>query len=421
MHLDPFSELYSRTPAVTWQRLLDAGEHVGYDDELGVWVIAGHHLVRTALRDTQRFTNAATLLPLRPLAETVLPVLAGFNPPPVASMADPPTHERSRTALRAVMPNTTARVEWKWDAVVQAHVDDLVGQLAEADTVDLVTQLAARLPVMVLLDIIGVPGADVEHVMAWSSGNVDLRWGDLDEAEQLRAAQGLLAIWRYCHHLVGERSAARDHGTGLLGDLLRYRGGDDNRLRVDQIRAIVLALLLAGSETTTALITHTVEHALTQPDRWARAATDEHYVARHVEETLRFSPPIDGWLRLTTTTVLMADTTIPARERCLLLIGAANHDPTAFVDPHTFDPDRSWLSQNLAFGTGAHYCSGAGLARLQATTVLRTLAQRLPHLRLPDGYQRHYRPNAGLRNHVSLPVNIRGCPMEHATPPARST
>src|ERR1700733_15038760 len=96
MRLDPFSPTYSRDPAATWRRLYASGQLVGYDADLGLWLIAGHDNVRTALSDTGRFSNATTMAPIAAVSNPAGAVLAGLDAPPVAVTADPPAHLRTR-------------------------------------------------------------------------------------------------------------------------------------------------------------------------------------------------------------------------------------------------------------------------------------------------------------------------------------
>jgi cytochrome P450 len=204
--------------------------------------------------------------------------------------------------------------------------------------------------------------------------------------------------------------------SGVIGDLLTYRGGDDSRLAAEQVASLVFDLIIAGWETTAAALGHCLENALTAPDRWARLATDDHYLSTYVEETLRHSPAVDGWLRVTTRDVELDGVTIPEGARCLLLIGTAHRDPRVYDDPDTFDPDRARLGQHLAFGAGPHHCIGLGLARLELTTALRVLAAKLPDLRLAPDYARRFKPSALLRIHTTMPAITTGgqCPVGHS-------
>jgi cytochrome P450 len=89
----------------------------------------------------------------------------------------------------------------------------------------------------------------------------------------------------------------------------------------------------------------------------------------------------------------------------MMLIGAANHDPEVFDDPHRFDIGRASAAQHLSFVSGAHYCVGAPLARLESEVALRTLVRRAPGLRITG--RPRMRPTAALRGLQSLPVAAR--------------
>jgi cytochrome P450 len=418
MRLDPFSDTYNRNPAATWKRILNSGQLVGYDLDLKLWLIAGHDNVRTVLSDPVRFSNAATLFPVRPVSPAAGAVLAGIDAPNVAVSADAPQHSRIRALLRHVFPNTATRAEQQWGDLVTRRAEQIADELADADAVDLVDEVAVRFALPVILDVLGLPADNAADIRGWTDAFKDLVWGDPTDGAQLDAARGSVALWHYCTHVVDQRVATGDDGPGLVGDLLRYRAGDDARLSLPEAAALVLNLLGAGWETTAGALGHALEHALVQPERWDRLAHDEHYRATHIEETLRYAPVVDGWLRLTTTDVTIDGVTIPAGSRCLLLLGTANHDPDVFPDPDAFHPARADLSQHVAFGYGAHYCIGAALARLELATMLRVLAQRLPGLRLGPDYVRRFVPNMSLHNHTAMPALTNGgrCPIARSEP-----
>ncbi|MBG0567540.1 cytochrome P450 [Actinoplanes aureus] len=415
MRLDPFSDTYCSDPAKTWKRILGfEGRQVLYDPDLDVWLIAGHDNVRAALTDARRFSNAATLAPLRPPSDAAATILSRFDAPDVLVSADGAQHTRIRAIVRAVFPQASVQVHQVWGALIAEHTSRLVDQLAGHESADLMRVVATRLPLLVIVDILGLP-TDGKALPGSADGFASLVWGDFGAFAQRQAAIELVQLWRYCRDSVIARAATPDGGDGLIGELLRHRDGDDARLTLDELAALVLNLIVASWGSTSGALGHALDHALADPHRWARLADDEHYLATHVEESLRHSPVIDGWLRLTTTDVTLDGVTIPAGSRCLLLIGTANHDPRVYATPGRFDPGRAWLSQHLSFGAGPHYCIGAALARLELTTVLRALARRLPHLRLAGGYQRRFRPNVAVRTHISLPATgiAGGCPQGH--------
>jgi hypothetical protein len=418
MRLDPFSEPYSRDPAAAWRRINNSATLISYDTDLDLWLIAGHDNVHTVLTDTTHFSNATTLAPITPLSAAAGALLAGLDAPAVAVTADRPHHLRTRAILRALMPTTAVRAQESWGKLVTDRVDDLVPDLAGPGTADFM-RFAVMLPLHVILDILGLPSHAAGQVRAWTDDVAQLVWGNPTPETQIACARSSVALWRYCAAAVADRAGSGDHGSGLIGDLLRYRNNDDANLTVAEVAALALNIVGAGWETTAGALGNALDHALADPTRWAALAHDQHYLHLHVEETLRHSPAIDGWLRHTTDHVTIDGVTIPAHSRCLVLIGAANHDPAVYAEPEVFDPQRHRAGQHLAFGAGPHYCIGAALARLELTTALQALSRRLPDLALADGYRRRFKPSAALRQHTSLPVQQRPaqrCPVAHDDP-----
>ncbi|MEJ3744672.1 cytochrome P450 [Actinomycetes bacterium KLBMP 9797] len=403
MELKPFTGAYLVHPAVIWRALLGSPDRVHYAEDLGMWVIPRHGDVRDAFGDNDNFLNAMTLAPVYEMAPEALPIVMQIDAPPTTAAADPPTHPRTRRALRATFPNTTARVEEQFGPIVRRRTKQLVERLvARRDAeIDLISAFAAELPLLVVADILGAPESDIPQIKRWSDGQIALIWGRPSPAEQVRLAQGLLDFWRYTKDLVA-RSDQR--GDDYVSRALRYRNGDDSVLTEAEVASLAFNLLVAGHETTAGLLAHCFDYALTVPQRWDEIVTDPATIPGYVEETLRFGPAIDGWLRMTSRDVTIGEVTIPAGARCLLLVGAANRDPAVFEAPDQFDPHRRDARDHLSFGYGPHFCIGAALARLEAQTALAELAAALPGLRLAPGHIRSYKPNVAFRAHQELPV-----------------
>ncbi|MFC7545706.1 cytochrome P450 [Plantactinospora sp. GCM10030261] len=408
MQLNPYAGAYLTDPGIIWRRLLDDPVGAHYADDLGLWLISKYEYVRRALGDPSTFANALTLLPVYQPTPEALAVISQIDPPPTTAAADPPTHPRTRKALRATFANTDRRVEEQYGGIVRRRVDQLVDRLAArpGERVDLIAEFAADLPLRVVLDILGVPESDVGRIKQWSDGQIALIWGCPSADEQLRLAQGLLDFWRYCQDLVARRARKGWIGTDFVSRALAYRGGDDAVLTESEVASMAFNLLVAGHETTAGLLAHALDFALTEPDRWRGMAVDPTGIPSFVAETLRYAPAIDGWLRLTLRPVTLGDVTIPAGARCLLLIGAANRDSAVYRDPDRFDPHRSVGREHLSFGYGPHFCIGAALARLETEIALRRLTAAIPGLRLAADYSRSYKANFAFRAHRSLPAIV---------------
>ncbi|MBQ0993693.1 cytochrome P450 [Micromonospora sp. H61] len=404
MRLNPFTGVYLTDPASMWRRIVDDPDGVHYAEDLGLWLISRHADVRRALADATTFANALTLAPVYEVCPPALNVIMQIDAPPTTAAADPPAHPRTRRALRATFANTAERVEAEYGAIIRRRVDQLVSRLAarQGEQVDLIPEFATELPLLVVLDILGVPDADIGRIRSWADGQIALIWGQPDPAEQVRLAQGLLEFWHYCEDLVRQRVDSGHRGEDFISRALDYRDDDDSVLTVPEVASLAFNLLVAGHETTAGLLAHALDQALSAPQRWSAITADPGLVPAFVGETLRFAPAIDGWLRVTTRDVTVGAVTIPAGARCLLLIGAANRDPVAFHDPDRFDPYRADGGNHLSFGHGPHFCIGAGLARLEAGIALSRLAEAIPRLRLSPEQHRSYKPNIAFRAHRTL-------------------
>ncbi|WBB67984.1 cytochrome P450 [Micromonospora sp. WMMD812] len=408
MRLNPFDEQYLTDPAGVWRRVLDEPGGVHHDPDLGLWLISSHAHVRRALADPATFGNALTLVPLYDVRPEALQVIMQIDAPPTTAAADPPVHPRTRRALRATFANTPDRVDQRYGPIVRRRVDELVSRLAArpGERVDLVAEFTTELPLLVLLDLLGVPEEDIGRVRDWADGQIALIWGRPEPAEQVRLARSLLEFWHYCQRLVRARLDDGRHGEDYVSLALAYRDGDDSRLTVTEVASIVFNLLVAGHETTAGLLAHALDQALSVPGRWRAMVEDPGRIPAFLTETLRYAPAIDGWLRVTRREVTLGAVTIPAGSRCLLLIGAANRDPAVFAHPDRFDPDRPDASDHLSFGHGPHFCIGAALARLEAGIALARLAAAIPGLRLTPDHRRSYKPNVAFRAHRELPAIV---------------
>jgi cytochrome P450 len=161
---------------------------------------------------------------------------------------------------------------------------------------------------------------------------------------------------------------------------------------------------LAGHETTTSLLGNAFRQLLTERHTWEAICHDPTLIPNAIEEVLRLDSSVITWRRKTRQAVDIGGVAVPANANALLLLGAANRDPTVFEYPNRFDIHRANAKEHLSFGHGTHFCLGAPLARLEARVVLEELSARLPQLRLMPGQTFRFQPNTSFRGPLSLLV-----------------
>lgn len=299
-------------------------------------------------------------------------------------------HAAERRAFRG--PFSPKAVAQHGDRVT-AVVDGVLDRLTDGPT-DLLAEYAFPIPMGVVAALLGLDGLD-----PWE---VHERWDDMmstygdhdDDARSTAAASTnqLLSIIE---------AAVEAQPDGSLTAQMA-RAGEAANLPPEVVAADLLLVLGAGFDTTMALIANTLGELLERDDRLAIVA-DSLALGRFVEEVLRTQPSVQWVGRVTAEDIVVGDITIPAGARLVLSIADANRDRTRFVDAEQFDLDRS-PNPHLAFGAGPHFCLGAHLGRLEATTAVARLVERFPRTHLVGAVE--WREHALLRCPTAVPAML---------------
>jgi beta-dihydromenaquinone-9 omega-hydroxylase len=382
---DPFAEEVVADPYPWYRRLQDEAP-VYRQDELDFWVLSRYDDVLAGARAHAALSSSEGVVYTR-------------APLPMMLTMDPPDHTRLR---RMVSRDFTPTAVSQWRPLVEGLAAQAVDRMLEAGTVDAVEMVTAPLPMQVIADVIGVPAADYPQFKAWSDQIVVglAITSPTDTAKADVMIDGILAMQEYTKGLVAERrERPRDD---MLTKLVQPRE-DGGLLHDGEVFWFLLLLLVAGNETTTNLLGNILLTLAEEPAHWARLQAEPGLVPSAVEESLRRDAPIQGFFRTVVEPYVVHDVEIPARDRVLLLWGAANRDPRHYDDPDTFRIERN-PSDHLGFGSGIHLCLGAHLARLETTAVLDQLLRRAQHVELAGQPARGTNPI--LRGMAHLPLRL---------------
>ncbi|MFE9769483.1 cytochrome P450 [Streptomyces sp. NPDC005808] len=281
---------------------------------------------------------------------------------------------------------------------VQALTEDLVDRIEQRPTADLVQDLALPLPLHVICDVLGIPPADRDPVHQFTRRLLAPDSDPLGREHAREQLRDLLASH------VDDQGGSRD---GAVTRILAHHGD----LTASEITDGGLLLLMAGYETTAALIASMLLTLLGRPAYYQALTRDPSLIPGAVDELVRLDGPVAlGVTRYTTTDIIISGTRIPAGQRVLLSLGAGDRDPDRWPDPDRPDLARRSRNRILAFGQGPHYCLGAGLARMEARTVLATLARRVPHLELAVPADAIPQQPGIFHGPARLPVRINAAP-----------
>lgn len=314
--------------------------------------------------------------------------------------ADPPDHTRVRSLLGRTF--TPRRVETLRPRMRQI-VDNALDVASERGTMEVVSELAFPLPVLIICDLLGVPTNDLESLKAWSSSVVRATDPYFVLTPELieQHATAYNELWAYFHELIAARR--RNPGDDFLSALLKVEEEGD-RLSEAELMVNIILLLLAGHETTVNLIANGILAFARYPAEFERLREDPSLVRSAVEEVLRFYPPVHLRPRLPLEDIELSTGAVPAYADLFLVLAAANRDPRQFEDPQSFDIARP-NNRHLGFGFGLHHCIGAPLSRMEGEEVFGRVGQRFSRIELVQDPP-PYKDNVSLPGVAALDIEL---------------
>ena len=376
---NPFDPAFRANPYPSYDELrrLDPVHRTPFDTV----VLTRYEDIATTLRsnDFSRDIEANANEPVDPLSKAKRDRRRGREGAKSILNLDPPDHTRLRRLVsKAFTPSAIERLRPR----IQSLVDDVLDRAAAAGGFELVDELAFPIPFKVISDLLDMPTDRSDELREWSQV-ITLALEPTSSLEDLaRTDEAFAQLIPYLFEIVEHR---RQHpGDDLLSALLAVED-DGDTLSLPELMSFVVLLYIAGHETTVNLIGNSVNALLTHPDQLARWHADPTIGTRAVDECLRFDGPVQQTVRVPMVPVtyqgLDGPIVVEPGTAVTTVLGAANHDPTIFDDPHTLRLDRPNANRHQAFAGGIHYCLGASLAKLEAEIAVGSLVARFPSMR----------------------------------------
>ncbi len=277
-------------------------------------------------------------------------------------------------------------------ARVNEYIDDLVRPIANAaldefvanGSADLLAEYFEPISALSLARSMGFADVDVHTLRAWFRGlSLGATNFELDPTKQQAGDATANEIRELAHGLFEQFTKRPDECA--LAQMLHAGMPDGTTRQPDFLMPTVLVTLLGGMQEPGHGAGSIVAGLLTHPDQWAAVRADHKLVMRAVDEGLRWIAPIGTQTRQATVDVEVAGAVIPAGDAVAAVVASACRDESKFPSPEKFDLFRT-ESETAAFGFGSHYCTGHWFARHQIRIALEVLLERIPQLRLPDGF-----------------------------------
>jgi cytochrome P450 len=346
----------------------------------GVFLLTRYDDVVAVSKDAVRFPQA----PFRPLDQDD----RGPDEKQLGE-SNPPEHAKIRKLLQSVLSPPRVRA---MEPHVRAVCEELAGDLARRDRADIVAALGRPLPTAVIGVLTGVP-EELRPVLHTYSDDVVAMTQSPEGAERDAAIARVEEFDATLLEVIRERRRAQSPPDDAMTALVRARD-DSGRALSDEKVLLHLSkdLITGGIDTTTHLVGNLFWDLLTTGGAYEQVRHDRSLVPLAVEESLRHRPIVSVLFRQPAADVTISDTAISAGSIVALSYASANHDESVFANAAAYDlsRDEALARRHLGFGWGIHLCVGAALARLEATTLLSCVLDRIPRMRLaPDAtYER---------------------------------
>ena len=276
-------------------------------------------------------------------------------------------------------------------------VNELLDPICERGCSEFVTDVCEPYPIPIICELLGAPREDWELFSRLAVDIFRVFNGNLSEdAPKIIAASEEMDA--YMLNLISERRS--DPRDDLLSDLIAAEEEGD-RLSTDELLSMANALLLAGTDTTRNQLACAVALFAQHPDQFELLRNNPELTPGAVEEVMRCLGAVRGTGRFASEDIVYREVLFPKGTLIFPNFVAANHDTEKFANPTDFDITREAGAPHLTFGSGAHFCLGAFLARAELQEAFTVIARRLPDLRL-DG-EISWKP---LKNGIWGPENL---------------
>ena len=395
---NPFAPEHRADPYSIYRHLRD-NDPVHWDEDQEAYLCTRYSDCVELLRSPGVSVDAMQSTAAEARRPTVQGANLAFEARPMLFM-DPPDHTRLRGLVNKAF--TPRRVE-ALRPEIEKLVDGLLDGVVDRGELDVISDVAFPLPVIVIAQLMGIPLEDGDQLKAWSKALARTIDPVVSEDVAQQAMFSGLSFINYLNELIEQRR--KDPGPDLLSALITAqdeRGG----LTHQELVVNTILLFIAGHETTQNLIGNGMLALMRNPDQRRRLTEEPDLIKGAVEEMLRYDGPVQLTARH-----LLNDTEVSGRrigkgQTAILLLAAANRDPDQWEEPDRFLITRPDANRHIGFGNGIHFCLGAPLARVEAQAAVAAILRRLDDLELVEDSP-PYTDNFTLRGLARLPLSFR--------------
>ena len=383
----PLEESCFQDPFSFYKLLRD--EYPVYQLPNGVVCISRFDDIVELSRDVEHYSSehqglVANLKPGQDLIKTVkrFDILAeiGLIPADVLATSDQPAHTSERKVGHTGL---NARFVKSLEDDIEALCQSMIAPILAKGHVDFMQEFGWRLPMIVVLRLLGLPESDFEQIKVWCVDILDSQNGIQSSAELAKSYAAALAFLRYCwrHYL----AAQKDPQENLIG-LFARASADPSNHYFDDKKAVsaIFQLIVAGSDSSATTMGNALKMLIERPQLQTLLREDEEQIPSFIEEVFRMESAFQGHFRWVKKDTELHGVKLPKGTRIFLMWASGNRDERVWQEPDKFQMDRPKAKKHLTFGHGIHACIGRELARSEIRVVLKAFLRQTENLQI-DG------------------------------------
>lgn len=367
-----FAEMREKAP-VCWHEEAEGA---------GFWALTGYHDIRAAELNTKAFSSQkGGILMNYGHADARHPLLHRASLDAMICLDQPYHFPLRREHMPFFTPAYVAELSERVDAKVSLLLDAMEAKARDTGKpIDMVETFSAELPLFTLCEILGVAEADRPKLIKWMhylevSADTMRKCEAIDPQFFGDFINNVLEMFEYGKRVLHDR---RQNPKSDLLSAIANAKVDGKLLSDEMLDGSWLLIVFAGNDTTRNSLSGTMKLLSEFPEQKQALINDPSKIPNMVHEAIRMVSPVIYMRRTATEDTEINGQKIAEGEKIVMYYGAANRDPSVFVDPDRFDVDRANAKDHLAFGMGPHVCLGQRVANMQLESAYRQILARYP-------------------------------------------